>query len=128
MFTEKYDFFATILNISSKTTTVIVVVNMQNITPSRCSQNYGSYSRERRSKSAKVYDPSAGSGTLLMNIAHAIGEKTAPFIPEDISQKSANMLRLNLILNNLQHSIPNIIKGNTILQPASRKKVRLYCF
>ena len=26
-------------------------------------------------KDVKVYDPSAGSGTLLMNIAHAIGEQ-----------------------------------------------------
>src|SRR5690606_26604782 len=30
---------------------------------------------------------------------------------------SSNMLRLNLVLNNLTHSIPNIIKTNTIAQP-----------
>jgi type I restriction enzyme M protein len=60
------------------------------------------------------YDPSAGSGTLLMNLAHAIGEKNCEIYSEDISQKSSNMLRLNLVLNNLAHSIPNIIKTNTI--------------
>jgi len=63
------------------------------------------------------YDPSAGSGTLLMNIAHAIGEDKCSIYSQDISQKSSSLLRLNLILNNLVHSIPNIIQGNTILHP-----------
>jgi type I restriction-modification system DNA methylase subunit len=27
------------------------------------------------------YDPAAGSGTLLMNLAHAIGKTAAQFIP-----------------------------------------------
>jgi type I restriction enzyme M protein len=62
-------------------------------------------------------DPSAGSGTLLMNLAHQIGEKKCTLYSQDISQKSSSLLRLNLILNNLVHSIPNVIKGNTILDP-----------
>ncbi len=62
-------------------------------------------------------DPSAGSGTLLMNLAHRIGEDKCTIYSQDISQKSSNLLRLNLILNNLVHSIPNIVKGNTILEP-----------
>jgi type I restriction enzyme M protein len=63
------------------------------------------------------YDPAAGSGTLLMNLAHAIGEDRCTIYSQDISQKSSSMLRLNLILNNLVHSIQNIIQGNTILTP-----------
>jgi type I restriction enzyme M protein len=63
------------------------------------------------------YDPSAGSGTLLMNVAHAIGESRCSIYTQDISQKSSNLLRLNLILNNLVHSIPNVIQGNTVLHP-----------
>lgn len=63
------------------------------------------------------YDPSAGSGTLLMNLAHQIGEDKCTIYSQDISQKSSNLLRLNLILNDLVHSIPNIVKGNTILEP-----------
>lgn len=64
------------------------------------------------------YDPSAGSGTLLMNLAHAIGEERCTLYSQDISQKSTSLLRLNLILNNLVHSIPHIVQGNTILHPA----------
>jgi len=63
------------------------------------------------------YDPSAGSGTLLMNLAHAIGEDKCTIYSQDISQKSSSLLRLNLILNNLVHSIQNIIQGNTIQHP-----------
>ena len=66
---------------------------------------------------ATCYDPSAGSGSLLMSIAHQIGEDKCTIYSQDISQKSSSLLRLNLILNNLVHSIPNIIKGNTILAP-----------
>ena len=74
---------------------------------------------EQRGKVNNVscYDPSAGSGTLLMNIAHAIGEARCSIYTQDISQKSSNLLRLNLILNHLVHSIPNVIQGNTILHP-----------
>ena len=63
------------------------------------------------------YDPSAGSGTLLMNLAHEIGEDKCAIYSQDISQKSSGLLRLNLILNDLVHSIPNIVQGNTILDP-----------
>jgi type I restriction enzyme M protein len=69
-----------------------------------------------------VYDPSAGSGTLLMNVANEIGEKNCTIFSQDISQKSSGMLRLNLILNDLVHSIPNVIQGNTLLEPAHRDK------
>lgn len=68
-------------------------------------------------KNVSCYDPSAGSGTLLMNIAHAIGENRCSIYSQDISQKSSSLLRLNLILNNLIHSIQNIIQGNTMLHP-----------
>jgi Type I restriction-modification system methyltransferase subunit len=63
---------------------------------------------------------SAGSGTLLMNLAHAIGEQRCAIFSQDISQKSSSLLRLNLILNNLVHSIPNIIQGNTLTHPYHR--------
>nr|WP_246545452.1 class I SAM-dependent DNA methyltransferase [Pelotalea chapellei] len=76
----------------------------------------------RRGKVANVscYDPSAGSGTLLMSLAHAIGEQRCAIYSQDISQKSSSLLRLNLILNNLVHSIPNIIQGNTLTHPYHR--------
>ncbi len=74
------------------------------------------------------YDPSGGSGTLLMNLAHAIGEDRCTIYSQDISQKSSSMLRLNLILNNLVHSIQNIIQGNTIKTPFHKVGDKLMTF
>ena len=74
-------------------------------------------------KSVKIYDPAAGSGTLLMNIADEIGTDRCTIYSQDISQKSSNLLRLNLILNNLSHSINNIVQGNTILHNRHNQKM-----
>jgi type I restriction enzyme M protein len=52
-----------------------------------------------------------------MNLAHQIGEDKCTIYSQDISQKSSGLLRLNLVLNDLVHSIHNIIKGNTIYEP-----------
>ena len=81
-----------------------------------------------RVNNVSCYDPSAGSGTLLMNVAHAIGEARCSIYTQDISQKSSNLLRLNLILNNLVHSIPNVIQGNTILHPYHKEGNQLKHF
>ena len=72
---------------------------------------------DREVNNVTCYDPSAGSGTLLMNLAHKIGEDKCTIYSQDISQKSSLLLRLNLILNDLVHSIPNAVEGNTILEP-----------
>ncbi|HJP99823.1 MAG TPA: class I SAM-dependent DNA methyltransferase [Rhodanobacteraceae bacterium] len=72
-------------------------------------------------KNVTCYDPAAGSGTLLMALAHAIGERNCSIWAQDMSQKSSSLLRLNLVLNKLVHSIPNVIQGNTILSPVHKE-------
>lgn len=72
-------------------------------------------------KNVTCYDPASGSGTLLMALAHAIGEHHCSIFSQDISQKSSSLLRLNLVLNKLVHSIPHITQGNTILNPVHKQ-------
>jgi type I restriction enzyme M protein len=79
-------------------------------------------------KNVSCYDPASGSGTLLMNLAHAIGEDRCTLYTQDISQKSSSLLRLNLILNNLVHSIPNVIQGDTISEPYHKDGAKLKRF
>lgn len=67
------------------------------------------------------YDPSAGTGTLLMALAHQIGEDRCSIFSQDISEKSSEMLRLNLILNNLSASLPNVVQGNTLTEPSHKE-------
>jgi type I restriction enzyme M protein len=71
-------------------------------------------------KNVTCYDPASGSGTLLMALAHAIGENHCSIYSQDISQKSSSLLRLNLVLNKLVHSIPQITQGDTIRHPVHK--------
>ncbi len=68
----------------------------------------------------ECYDPSAGTGTLLMALAHQIGEDRCMIYAQDISQKSNKMLKLNLILNNLVSSLDHVIQGDTLTAPYHR--------
>ncbi len=65
----------------------------------------------------ECYDPSAGTGTLLMALAHQIGEDKCTMYAQDISQRSNKMLKLNLLLNGLVSSLDNAIQGDTLLEP-----------
>lgn len=67
--------------------------------------------------SMTCYDPSAGTGTLVIALAHAIGEDRCSVFTQDISEKSSTMLMLNLILNSMSHSLTHVIKGNTMTLP-----------
>ena len=64
-----------------------------------------------------VYDPAAGSGTLVLALAHQIGEDNCTIYTQDISSKSNEFLRLNLILNNLVHSLGNVVHDDTLVAP-----------
>ena len=65
----------------------------------------------------ECYDPSAGTGTLLMALGHQIGEDRCTIFAQDISQRSNKMLKLNLILNGLVSSLDHAIQGDTLVAP-----------
>lgn len=65
----------------------------------------------------EIYDSSAGSGMLLMCLAHKIGVENCTVFSQDISQKSSEFLRINLMLNGLVDSLHNILQGNTLAEP-----------
>lgn len=79
---------------------------------------------DEKVENVTVYDPSAGSGTLVLALAHQIGEENCTIYTQDISQKSNEFLRLNLILNNLVHSLGNVVHGNTLTEPAHYNKTK----
>ena len=65
----------------------------------------------------ECYDPSAGTGTLLMALSHQIGEDRCTIFAQDISQRSNKMLKLNLLLNGLVSSLDHAVQGDTLLEP-----------
>lgn len=125
IFTQKYDFYATIFE--------YLIKDYNKDSGGKYAEYYTPHAvakimaailvpkdQQGIVQNVTCYDPSAGSGTLLMNIAHAIGENRCSIFSQDISQKSSSLLRLNLILNNLVHSIQNVIQGNTMLHPSHK--------
>lgn len=123
IFSQKFDFFATIFEYLIKDyNTNSGGKYAEYFTPHSVSAIMAKCLVQGDVSNVSCYDPSAGSGSLLMNLAHQIGEDKCTIYSQDISQKSSNLLRLNLILNNLVHSIPHIVKGNTILEPYHREE------
>jgi len=131
IFNQKYDFYATIFE--------YLIKDYNSDSGGKYAEYYTPHAvakimaailvkENEEIKNVTCYDPSAGSGTLLMNIAHAIGEDRCSIYSQDISQKSSSLLRLNLILNNLVHSISNVIKGNTLLSPYHKEDNALQKF
>lgn len=129
IFQQKFDFFSTIFEY------LIKDYNKDGggkyaeyYTPHAVAKIMASILVNKPVSNVTCYDPAAGSGTLLMNLAHAIGEDRCTIYSQDISQKSSSMLRLNLILNNLVHSIQNIIQGNTLVAPYHKIGEKLITF
>ena len=73
----------------------------------------------------EIYDPSAGSGSLILHLANELGDgkfgNKARVYTQDISQKSSRFLRINMLLNGLKESLKNIIEGDTLTHPAHFK-------
>jgi type I restriction enzyme M protein len=129
VFSKKFDFFATIFEY------LIQDYNKDGggkyaeyYTPHAVAEIMAAILVPEPVRNVTAYDPAAGSGSLLMSLAHAIGEDRCTIYSQDISQKSSGMLRLNLILNNLVHSIQNIIQGNTLLHPYHKQGEQLKKF
>lgn len=75
---------------------------------------------------SEIYDPSAGSGSLVLHLANELGKdkniSRAIVYTQDISQKSSRFLRINLLLNGLTDSLHNAIQGDTLLNPAHHQR------
>lgn len=76
----------------------------------------------------EIYDPAAGSGTLLLSMATKVGAKNCTIYSQDRSQKSTQFLRINLILNSLAQSLEYVIEGNTMTNPMHKDGDKLKKF
>ena len=73
-------------------------------------------------EAAEICDCAAGSGSLILHLAHELGQENgmnrALVYTQDISAKSSRFLRLNLMLNGMMESLGNVIQGDTLLNPS----------
>lgn len=117
VFEQKYDFFAQIFEYLIKDYNKDFGKYAEYYTPHTIADIIARIMVQGDVSNVTVYDPAAGSGTLVLALAHQIGEENCTIYTQDISAKSNEFLRLNLILNNLVHSLGNVVHDDTLMAP-----------
>lgn len=117
VFEQKYDFFAQIFEYLIKDYNKDFGKYAEYYTPHAIASIIARIMVQGDASNVSVYDPAAGSGTLVLALAHQIGEQNCTIFTQDISAKSNEFLRLNLILNNLVHSLGNVVHDDTLISP-----------
>ena len=117
VFEQKYDFFAQIFEYLIKDYNKDFGKYAEYYTPHTIAEIIARILVQGDVRNVTVYDPAAGSGTLVLALAHQIGEENCTIYTQDISSKSNEFLRLNLILNNLVHSLGNVVHDDTLMNP-----------
>ena len=120
-----YDFFSTIFEYLIQNYNVASGTYAEYFTPQALSKAIGQilvHMAPVEDKIYEVYDPSAGSGSLVLHLANELGDgkfgNKARVYTQDISQKSSRFLRINMLLNGLKESLENIIEGDTLETPS----------
>lgn len=117
VFEQKYDFFAQIFEYLIKDYNKDFGKYAEYYTPHAIANIIARIMVREDVRNVSVYDPAAGTGTLVLALAHQIGEDSCTIFTQDISAKSNEFLRLNLILNNLVHSLGNVVHDDTLIAP-----------
>ncbi len=117
VFEQKYDFFADIFEYLIKDYNKDSGKYAEYYTPHAIATILARILVPEPVQNVTVYDPAAGTGTLVLALAHEIGENNCTVYTQDISQKANEFMRLNLILNGLVHSLPNVVHDDTLVSP-----------
>ncbi len=88
-------------------------------TPQHVSKLIAQLAMHKQEKVNKIYDPAAGSGSLLLQAkkhfdAHIIEEG---FWGQEINHTTYNLARMNMFLHNINYDKFNIMLGNTLIEP-----------
>lgn len=68
----------------------------------------------------KVYDPAAGSGSLLLKFAKVLGKENVRegFYGQEINLTTYNLARINMFLHDINYADFNLAHGDTLMDPA----------
>lgn len=88
-------------------------------TPQSVSKLIAKLAIQGQSSINKIYDPAAGSGSLLLQAKkqfddHIIEEG---FFGQEINHTTYNLARMNMFLHNVNYDKFNIVLGNTLIDP-----------
>ena len=123
-FAGSFDFFSAVFEYLIKNYNVASGTYAEYYTPQEVSKIIAKIlvSMSEKLHAAEIYDPAAGSGSLILHLANELGQESglnrALVYTQDISSKSTRFLRLNLLLNGRNESLENIVRGDTLESPA----------
>lgn len=123
-FAGSFDFYSTIFEYLIKDYNVASGVYAEYFTPQSVSSIIARclVGMSDKVEASEISDPAAGSGSLVLHLAHELGQENglnrAIVYTQDISSKSTRFLRLNMMLNGMTESLGHIIQGDTLLNPA----------
>ncbi|MBL0687697.1 MAG: type I restriction-modification system subunit M [Sulfurospirillum sp.] len=88
-------------------------------TPQSVSKLIAQLAMHKQAKVNKIYDPAAGSGSLLLQAkkqfdAHIVEDG---FFGQEINHTTYNLARMNMFLHNINYDKFNIALGDTLLDP-----------
>jgi type I restriction enzyme M protein len=88
-------------------------------TPQHVSKLIAQLAMHKQDKVNKIYDPAAGSGSLLLQAKkhfdnHIIEEG---FFGQEVNHTTYNLARMNMFLHNINYDKFNIALGNTLIDP-----------
>ena len=97
-------------------------------TPTNVSQLIAQLAMHKQEKINKIYDPAAGSGSLLLQAKkhfdnHIIEEG---FYGQEINHTTYNLARMNMFLHNVNYDKFHIVLGDTLKNPQLRDERRGY--
>ena len=87
-FSQKYDFFAAVFEYLIKDYNKDFGKYAEYYTPHSIASIIARVLVPGEVQNVNIYDPAAGSGTLVLALAHEIGEENCTIYTQDISQKS----------------------------------------
>lgn len=88
-------------------------------TPQEVSELLAHITTRGKKRVNKVYDPAAGSGSLLLKFAKVLGkENVGGFYGQEINLTTYNLARINMFLHDVNYEKFDIALGDTLLEPA----------
>lgn len=88
-------------------------------TPQHVSKLIAKLATHQQERINKVYDPAAGSGSLLLQAQKSVAKNTIEdgFFGQEINHTTYNLARMNMFLHNINYAKFNIQLGNTLTEP-----------
>jgi len=88
-------------------------------TPQSVSKLIAQLALHKQESVNKIYDPAAGSGSLLLQAKKQFDEHIIEdgFFGQEINHTTYNLARMNMFLHNINYNKFNIVLGNTLTNP-----------